>query len=74
MPCQESQSPAEWNMQITYEVPDKDILMKNTNRLETMVENLLQGCDQAVFSAQENCEASPLQKERENKIHMHSVA
>lgn len=34
----------------TYEIPDKYVLVKNPSWFESMVENLLQGCNQAIFS------------------------
>lgn len=53
-------SKAQLSIVITYEVPDEDILMEDTSRLEAMVENLLQCNNQAVFSAQEDSKASSL--------------
>lgn len=52
--------------QLTYEIPDEDILMKNASRFESMVEDVLQCCNQTVFSTQQNGKAPSL-RERESR-------
>lgn len=54
-------------LEFTYEVPDEDVLVKDAGRLEAVVENLLQRCNQAALPAQQHREAPSLRTQHRAK-------